>query len=178
MVAPPPHGAVEVGARPGDLAELATGHGQEEQVEGVGLAFAGREALLQGGDGLGVLAGAVLGDAQRVEVDRLVGRQPHGSRARSRARAGSRVARDGRQRPGQVVAERASRCRSAASGSCRRGRLAVGEGLVEPVQAGLRDEAAGSHRWASFGRIFSAAVKSAMASSNRFSPTSSAWPRS
>ena len=61
MIAPPTQGAVEVGPRLGDLTEPLAGHGQEEQVESVGLALAGRETLLQGGDGLDIPASAVLG---------------------------------------------------------------------------------------------------------------------
>ncbi len=96
MIPPPPQRSVELGARPRDLADLEPSHGQEEQVEGVGLALAGRETLLQRGDGLGILARAVLGDAQRVQVDGRIGRR------RDRlARQGQRLLRDRARPPGR-----------------------------------------------------------------------------
>ena len=76
------------------VSQPVVGHGQEEEVEGVGLAAAGGQASLQGRDGLGVPARAVLDDAQRVEVDGL--RQEPGprrggpARARGRGRAAAR----------------------------------------------------------------------------------------
>ena len=53
------------------MSQPVVGHGQEEEVEGVGLAVARRKASLQGGDRLGVPTRSVLDDAQRVEVDVL-----------------------------------------------------------------------------------------------------------
>ena len=53
-------------------------HGQEEEVEGVGLAPAGGQASLQGGDGFGVPASPVQDDAQRVEGGVFVRSQFHG----------------------------------------------------------------------------------------------------
>ena len=92
MLAPPPEGAVEVGPCPVDLAQLVASHGQEEQVEGVGLALAGGEAFFQGGDRLRKLVRTVLGNAQRVEVDGCAGRSATAFRARTSACSGSRRA--------------------------------------------------------------------------------------
>ena len=62
------------------MSQPVVGHGQEEEVEGVGLAAARGQAPLQGRDRLGVLARAILDDAQRVEVDRFC-REPARRRA-------------------------------------------------------------------------------------------------
>jgi hypothetical protein len=101
VVAPPSEGAVEVGTRPRDVTELVPGHGQEEQVEGVACALAGREALLQGVDRLRIQAGAELGNTQRVEErgraglerDRLAGRGQGLLRLAQGDRAGGQVPR-------------------------------------------------------------------------------------
>ncbi len=97
MIATPFHGAVEVSPCSGDLAKLEAGHRQEEEVEGVGPALAGRQALFQGGDRLVELTRAVLGDAERVEEDRRLRGQLDGAagqgqgplRVASRFRRGS-----------------------------------------------------------------------------------------
>ena len=104
MLAPPAEGAVEVGPCPVDLAQLVAGHGQEEQVEGVGLALAGGEAFFQGGDRLGILARTVLGNAQRVEVDGRAGRQRDRLPGQDQRLLGiAQGGRAGGQPPGQVV---------------------------------------------------------------------------
>jgi hypothetical protein len=65
--APPPHGPVKTGSGQRAVAELLMGHRQEEQVEGVKLAFTSYETLLQGRHRLGVPARAIERDAQRIE---------------------------------------------------------------------------------------------------------------
>ena len=70
------------------MSQPVVGHGQEEEVEGVGLAAARGQAPLQGRDRLGVLAHSILDHAQRVEVDVLV----QGS---ARRRGGPEAVRDG-----------------------------------------------------------------------------------
>jgi len=87
------------------LTQPVPGHGQEEPIEGGELTLVGREALFQGGDGLGMPARAVEGDAQRVEVEGLVGRS--GDDLAGQAHGPLRIAkvdRAGGQLPG-VIAE-------------------------------------------------------------------------
>jgi hypothetical protein len=68
VVPSPLDSAVEVGTPQEIQSEPVAGHRQEEEVEGIGCTVAGLKALLQSGDGKGELAGAILGDAQRIEV--------------------------------------------------------------------------------------------------------------
>ena len=73
------------------VSQLVVCHGQEEKVETVVLASPGGQAPLQGRDGLGVLAGTILGDAQRVEGNRLARRELEGPTCQEQRVLGARV---------------------------------------------------------------------------------------
>ena len=64
----PLDGLLEAGERLRLVTEPPVGHGLEEEIVTFGGAVAGGQALVQGSDGLGVLACAILDDAKRIEV--------------------------------------------------------------------------------------------------------------
>ena len=104
VFATPAEGAVEVSPCPVNLAQRVAGHGQEEEVETIGLTLAGGEAFFQGGDRLGILARTVLGNAQRVEVDGCAGRQRDRLLGQDQRLLGiAQGSRAGGQPPGPVV---------------------------------------------------------------------------
>src|SRR5262249_13857226 len=72
VIAQPARGAVEAGAGFLAVPQPVVGHGQEQEVEAIGLAVTGFQALLQGRDRLGVAARSVMDDAERVEQSALV----------------------------------------------------------------------------------------------------------
>jgi hypothetical protein len=68
----PFHGPVVTVPRLVGIAELRVAHRQEEQVEGIPPALAGGQALLERGDGVGVVPVAVLRHAEDVQEHRVV----------------------------------------------------------------------------------------------------------
>ena len=100
----PAHGAIERVTGLDRVAQAVMGHRQEEQVKGIGLALAGGDALLQGRDRIGMPARTVLGDAQRVEVDRRAGRERGGFPGQDERALGiAQPGWAGEQPPGQIV---------------------------------------------------------------------------
>ena len=70
----PLHRPVEAVACFNGVAELGVAHGEEVEVEGVVFALSERFALFQGVTGFDIAPVAVEGDAERVELHRLLGR--------------------------------------------------------------------------------------------------------
>ena len=133
MLAPPPHGLVEAVAGLRCVTQLLMGHRQEEQVEGVELAFPGGEALLQDRDRLGVLPRAIQSHAQSIERELLAGSQCDGSPRQRDSPLGVALGdRAGRVIPGPIV-----ECHRV-FGQQRAGLLPVGTGLLA-IAEGLAD---------------------------------------
>ena len=130
MIAPPPDGAVEVGARRGDPAELDAGPwpgrtGRRRRTRPwLAARLFSRVAMASA-----ILARAVLGDAQRVEVDGRIGRQLDRLPGQ-----GQRLLRDRARQPGRWPASTPGCCSTRDGAWGARWPASVGLGLLSVAQ--------------------------------------------